>query len=383
MLRLTYGDDPRRRDREGIDESATLLFGGPRLWFGLGALALAAHVDAHAVEAPPDEEEHDGKARRRYDRSRLTRNRMRLVVRELDGQEAKERRKLDDRVHRDAARVFGRIPDRVAHDRRRVQLRALLLELHFDDLLRVVPCAAGIRHEERLKEAEESNRDQVTDEEEWIEERECERAEEDDEEDVEHPLLRVRRADLDHLLAVGDRRLLGSVELDVRLDELDGAIRAGRHGLRARTSEPVDDRAAGDHAEQERGMEQRELLDLVGIGQSIGKEHDDGEDHRRRAHDRGANEHRLRGGLERIARAVVLLEHVLRLLEVDVEAKVLLDLRLDVRNRLDAAELVDALRVVGDRTVRVNGERDRSHAEEPEGDQAEREDGRAVGPAEG
>ncbi len=46
--------------------------------------------------------------------------------------------------------------------------------------------------------------------------------------------------------------------------------------------------------------------------------------------------------------------------------------------RLDDRELVDALRVVGDRTVRVDGERDRAHAEEAEGHEAEREDRRDV-----
>ena len=46
------------------------------------------------------------------------------------------------------------------------------------------------------------------------------------------PLLRVLRADLHDLLAVLDRSLGGAVELDVRLDELDRAIGAGRHRLR-------------------------------------------------------------------------------------------------------------------------------------------------------
>ena len=41
-------------------------------------------------------------------------------------------------------------------------------------------------------------------------------------------------------------------------------------------------------------------------------------------------------------------------------------------------ELVDALRVVGDRTVRVDRDGDRAHAEEAEGDEAEREDRRDV-----
>ena len=40
------------------------------------------------------------------------------------------------------------------------------------------------------------------------------------------------------------------------------------------------------------------------------------------ADDRGADEHRLRRRLERVAGAVVLLEQILRLVELDVEAEV-------------------------------------------------------------
>ena len=43
-------------------------------------------------------------------------------------------------------------------DRRRVQRRALHLQLGLDDLLRVVPRAAGVRHEDRLVEPEERDR---------------------------------------------------------------------------------------------------------------------------------------------------------------------------------------------------------------------------------
>ncbi len=43
-------------------------------------------------------------------------------------------------------------------------------------------------------------------------------------------------------------------------------------------------------------------------------------------------------------------------------------------NLLDRRELVDRLRVVGDRTVGVHRDRHRTHAEEAERDEAERED---------
>ena len=61
-----------------------------------------------------------------------------------------------------------------------------------------------------------------------------------------------------------------------------------------------------------------------------------------------------------------------------LEAEVLLDLLLDVRERLDERELVDRLRVVGDRAVGVDGDGDRAHAEEAEGDEAEGEDRRGA-----
>jgi hypothetical protein len=63
--------------------------------------------------------------------------------------------------------------------------------------------------------------------------------------------------------------------------------------------------------------------------QALGQQHDDREDHRRRADHRGADQHRLGGRLEGVAGAVVLLEEVLGLLEVGGEAEVLLDLLFD------------------------------------------------------
>ena len=51
-----------------------------------------------------------------------------------------------------------------------------------------------------------------------------------------------------------------ALELDVRLDELDRAVGAGGHRLGRGAGEPVDHRAAGDEAEQERRVQQRELV---------------------------------------------------------------------------------------------------------------------------
>ena len=172
-------------------------------------------------------------------------------------------------------------------------------------------------------------------------------------------------------LRVRHRGLLDALELDVRLDELDRAVGAGRHRLRRGAGEPVDHRAAGDQPEQERRMQDRQLLQV--LGQPVRQHHDDREDHRRRADDRRADQHRLRRRLERVAGAVVLLEQVLGALEVHVEAVVLLELLLDVGQRLDDRELEHRLRVVGDRAVRVDRDRHRAHAEEAERHEAERE----------
>jgi hypothetical protein len=85
-----------------------------------------------------------------------------------------------------------------------------------------------------LIQAEQRDRHEVADEEIGLNEGKRERREEDGQEDVEHPLLRVLRADLDDLLAVGDRRLLHAVQLDVRLDELHGTVAPGGDRLRSK-----------------------------------------------------------------------------------------------------------------------------------------------------
>ena len=118
--------------------------------------------------------------------------------------------------------------------------------------------------------------------------------------------------------------LVGALEVDVRLDELDRAVGAGGDGLRGRAGEPVDHRAAGDQAEQERRVQDRQVRDELRL-EPVREHDDDREDHRRRADDGGADQHRLGGRLERVAGAVVLLEQVLRALEVRREAVLALD----------------------------------------------------------
>ena len=57
-----------------------------------------------------------------------------------------------------------------------------------------------------------------------------------------------------------------------------------------------------------------------------------------------------------------------------VEAEVALDLFLDAGDVLGLGQLEDRLGVVGHRAVAVDGDVDRAHAQEAEGDQAEGED---------
>ena len=131
--------------------------------------------------------------------------------------------------------------------------------------------------------------------------------------------------------------LVDAFELDVLLDELDRAVGAGRHRLHRRAGEPVDHRAAGDQAEQERRVQDRQLRDRRLVLEALGQRHDDREDHRRRADHRGADQHRLGGRLEGVAGAVVLLEQLLGHLEVGREAELLLDLLPRCRGSLRSA----------------------------------------------
>src|SRR5262249_57810136 len=114
---------------------------------------------------------------------------------ELDGEEAEEGRELDDRVERDRRGVLEGIADGVADDGGGVEVGALLLELDLDDLLRVVPGAAGVGHEDRLIETEDRDRDEVADEEVRLEAGERQQRGENDEEDVEQAAVRVERAE--------------------------------------------------------------------------------------------------------------------------------------------------------------------------------------------
>src|SRR5215470_13152428 len=159
---------------------------------------------------------------------------------QLDGEQSEQSGELDHRVHGDRGSVLEGIADCIADDSGGVQVSSLLLEFDFDDFLGVVPCAAGVGHEDGLIETEYGDRDEIADEVERLDEGESESSEEHSDEDVQHAFLRVAGADLDDFLAVGDAGLLDSFELDVGLDELYGAVGAGADSLGGSAGEPVN-----------------------------------------------------------------------------------------------------------------------------------------------
>ena len=120
-------------------------------------------------------------------------------------------------------------------------------------------------------------------------------------------------------------------------------------------------------------MQHREVADV--LGEAVGEQHDDREDHGRRTDNRRADQHRFGRGLEGVASPDVIFEETLGLVDVEGDAEGFLDFLFDVGQLFDGGEFVDGLGVVSDRAVAVNGDGHRPHAEEAEGDQAKGEDG--------
>src|SRR5260370_3603191 len=330
--------------------------------------------DAHAVETTVYEdyrysEEDHGEARRQG---------RTLLGGEIDGhgngQQSEQRGELDDRVEGHTAGVLEGIANRVADYAGIMQRSALGPQFGFHDFLRVIPCTAGIGHEDGLVQTEQGDGDEVAYEEEGFEERERKGCEEYHQEDVEHAFLGILGADFDHLLGIFDGSLLFGIELDVLLDEFHRAVGAGGDGLGAGAGEPVDDGAACNEAEQEGRVHQGDV-DHVLILQTVSECHDCGENHGGGADHGGADEHRLGRGLARIGRGSGFFQVFLGLFEVRFETEGLLNVGLDDGHGFEGGKFVDGLGVVGDGAVAIHRDGDRTHAEEPEGDQTEGGDG--------
>ena len=291
---------------------------------------------------------------------------------DLHGQQAEEGGELDDGIHRHGAGVLERVAHGVAHDRGGVQGRAFLFEVHLDNFLGVVPRAAGVGHEDGLKQAEEGDGDQVGDEEVRVEKGQAERQGEDDDEDVDHAFLRVDGADFHDLFGVGERGG-GGVQFDVVLNEDNSPISAGDDRLGAGAGEPIDDRAAHEQAEDDRRLHEAELGDDIAKG--LLQQHDDAEDHGGGAHDGGADEDGFGGGLEGVAGPVAFFQLALGIGEIGFERELFFNFTGNVREGFNAAQFINGLGVVGDRAEAVHGDGHRSHGEKAEGHQAEGEDG--------
>ncbi len=247
----------------------------------------------------------------------------------------------------------------------------LHLEIDLDDLLGVIPATAGIGHEDSLEEPEERDPDQIADEEVGIEEGQTQGHEEDDDEDVDHPLLGIDRTDPDDFLAVLDGGLR-LVEVDIVLDVDDGPVGTRNNGLDRGAGEPVDHATAHEETEDDLRLDEAEFRNDV--PEHLLQENDDPEDHGGGADDGRSDEDRLGGRLEGVPCAVARLEEVLGLLEVGSDTEVLLHHVLGVGTGLDHGQFIDGLGVIGNRTEAVDGNRHGTHAEEAEGHEAERED---------
>src|SRR5260370_11865898 len=108
---------------------------------------LFAGFDAHAVEATVYEDDRCQEEDGGQDGGEGVALFGRDTDGELDGEEAEQRGEFDDGVEGDGAGVLEGITDRVADYARIMQRGTLGAEFVLDDLFRVVPAAAAVRHE--------------------------------------------------------------------------------------------------------------------------------------------------------------------------------------------------------------------------------------------
>src|SRR3989339_1420884 len=176
--------------------------------------------------------------------------------RKLKRKQPEQRCKLYYRVHGNRGRILERIAHCIADYGGLVQLGAFFLHVHFDHFFGIIPRAAGICHKYRLEQTEYRYRDKIADKEKRVKAGERKRAEKYHKEKVKHSLLRIPGADLNDFFAVfGGRPLDACIKFDIRLDELDGFVRAACNRMVCRACKPVNNRAAGNHAQQKRRME--------------------------------------------------------------------------------------------------------------------------------
>src|SRR6058998_3593258 len=167
----------------------------------------------------------------------------------------------------------------------------------------IVSRAPGVRHEDRLIQTEDRDRDQVSNEVEGLDKGKRQRSEEDREEYIEHALLRILRANLHNFLAVRNRSLLHSFQPDIRFDEFDCPVSARRYGQRGSAGKPVNHCSAGDQSQNKWRMQERKIANV--FCQTLGQRHDDRKNHRRSTHYGRSNQHRFGGCLECVAGAVI------------------------------------------------------------------------------
>ena len=108
------------------------------------------------------------------------------------------------------------------------------------------------------------------------------------------------------------------------------------------------------------------------------EQQDDREDHGRCTAHRSADEHRFGRRLEGVSGPVVGFEVEFTHFEIGIESEIPLDLLLDAGDVFGLRQLEDGLGVVRYRTVAVDRDVDRAHAEESVGNQTEGENRRIV-----
>src|SRR5258705_4081076 len=208
-----------------------------------------------------------------------------------------------------------------------------MFQINLNNFLRIITGAADVCNEDCLIQAEDRDRDQVTDEEERFNESKSQSGKEYSQEDIEHSFLRILGADLHHLLTVFHRSLLDALEADIRFDKLDCSIGACSDRLNRCTGKPVDHSAAGNQAQHEWSVKQRKVLRVS--RQTVCQRHHDREDHGCRTDNGSTDQHRFCSRLERITCPIVLFEQMFRTTEVHSHIEIALNFGFDVGNALN------------------------------------------------